>query len=92
MCFRSEGIQGIELVECPERTGLMSAHPCGGSSHSWVNPPYKGIPYQSAEQKADLEQIFGSVRNSGSLWIMLLDGSRRLVDYGQKTGSSSAFV
>nr|WP_231888562.1 DNA methyltransferase [Acetobacter malorum] len=56
------------------------------------NPPYKGSTYQSAEQKADLEQIFGQRTKSWKSLDYVAGWFMKAADYGQKTGSSSAFV
>ena len=64
----------------------------GGETYICGNPPYRGSTWQSAEQKADLEQIFkGRVRQWKSLdyvagWFL------KAADYGTKTKSVSAFV
>ncbi|GAA09398.1 DNA methylase [Acetobacter tropicalis NBRC 101654] len=56
------------------------------------NPPYKGSQWQSAEQKADLEQIFGQRTKSWKSLDYVAGWFMKAADYGQKTGSSSAFV
>ncbi len=64
----------------------------GGETYICGNPPYRGSTWQSAEQKADLKQIFEDrVRKWKSLdyvagWFL------KAADYGTKTKSVAAFV
>ncbi|WNM07283.1 DNA methyltransferase (plasmid) [Komagataeibacter nataicola] len=69
---------------CPPQKG-SETYICG-------NPPYKGSTWQSAEQKADLEQIFGQRTKSWKSLDYVAGWFMKAADYGQKTGSSSAFV
>ncbi|RBM04903.1 class I SAM-dependent DNA methyltransferase [Novacetimonas cocois] len=69
---------------CPPQEG-SETYICG-------NPPYKGSQWQSAEQKADLEQIFGQRTKSWKSLDYVAGWFMKAADYGQKTGSSSAFV
>lgn len=64
----------------------------GGETYICGNPPYLGSTWQTEEQKADLESIFGKrTKNWKSLdyvagWFM------KAADYGTKTQCASAFV
>ncbi|NKF94889.1 class I SAM-dependent DNA methyltransferase [Ralstonia solanacearum] len=64
----------------------------GGETYICGNPPYLGSTWQTEEQKADLEAIFGKrVKNWKSLdyvagWFM------KAADYGTKTKAAAAFV
>ncbi|GAB31784.1 lactate dehydrogenase [Acetobacter pasteurianus] len=69
---------------CPPQKG-SETYICG-------NPPYKGSTWQSAEQKADLEQIFGKRAKSWKSLDYVAGWFMKAADYGQRTGSSSAFV
>ncbi|GLH28092.1 lactate dehydrogenase [Acetobacter pasteurianus] len=69
---------------CPPQAG-SETYICG-------NPPYKGSTWQSAEQKADLEKIFGQCTKSWKSLDYVAGWFMKAVEYGQKTGSSSAFV
>lgn len=69
---------------CPPQKGYET-YICG-------NPPYKGSTWQSAEQKADLAQIFGQRTKSWKSLDYVAGWFMKAADYGQKTGSSSAFV
>ena len=64
----------------------------GGETYICGNPPYRGSQWQTAEQKADLRNIFdGRTKNWRSLdyvagWFM------KAADYGVHTTAVSAFV
>ncbi|WP_199798628.1 DNA methyltransferase, partial [Acetobacter pasteurianus] len=67
-------------------------HQDGLETYICGNPPYKGSTYQSGDQKADLEQIFGRRTKSWKSLDYVAGWFMKAADYGQKTGSSSAFV
>lgn len=64
----------------------------GGETYICGNPPYLGSTWQTDEQKADLESIFGKrAKNWKSLdyvagWFM------KAADYGTQTQATAAFV
>ncbi len=64
----------------------------GGETYICGNPPYLGSTWQTDEQKADLQAIFGNrTKNWKSLdyvagWFM------KAADYGTKTNAAAAFV
>ncbi|OZA45388.1 DNA methyltransferase [Polaromonas sp. 17-63-33] len=64
----------------------------GGETYICGNPPYLGSTWQTDEQKADLQAIFGNrTKNWKSLdyvagWFM------KAADYGTKTDAAAAFV
>ncbi|MEC5218337.1 hypothetical protein RCH09_003306 [Actimicrobium sp. GrIS 1.19] len=64
----------------------------GGETYICGNPPYLGSTWQTAEQKAELEIIFGKrAKNWKSLdyvagWFM------KAADYGTRTKATAAFV
>lgn len=64
----------------------------GGETYICGNPPYQGVKYQSAEQKADLETVFGGyAKNWKSLdfvaaWVL------KAAQYGIAADSDAAFV
>ena len=64
----------------------------GGETYICGNPPYRGSQWQTAEQKADLEEVFtGRTTKWRSLdyvagWFM------KAADYGVHTPATSAFV
>src|SRR5690606_31109705 len=64
----------------------------GGETYICGNPPYLGSTWQTAEQKADIEAIFGRrTKNWKSLdyvagWFM------KAADYGMHARSTAAFV
>lgn len=80
------------LFETPLNQAQIDFANEGGETFICGNPPYLGSTWQSAEQKADLESIFGKrVRNWKSLdyvagWFM------KAADYSRYTPSTAAFV
>jgi hypothetical protein len=64
----------------------------GGETYICGNPPYLGSTWQTAEQKAEIRQIFeGRTKTWGSLdyvagWFM------KAADYGTNTQASASFV
>lgn len=85
-------IQADDLFGTPPDQAQIDFENEGGETYICGNPPYLGSTWQSAEQKADLESIFGThVKNWKSLdyvagWFM------KAADYGQHTPCSAAFV
>ncbi|TXI31901.1 MAG: class I SAM-dependent DNA methyltransferase [Aquipseudomonas alcaligenes] len=81
-----------DLFETPLEQAQIDFENEGGETYICGNPPYLGSTWQSAEQKADLEAIFGKrAKNWKSLdyvagWFM------KAADYGIHTKSSAAFV
>ncbi|HIZ51056.1 MAG TPA: lactate dehydrogenase [Candidatus Pseudomonas excrementavium] len=81
-----------DLFETPLDQAQIDFENEGGETFICGNPPYLGSTWQSAEQKADLESIFGKrVKNWKSLdyvagWFM------KAADYGRHTPSTAAFV
>lgn len=64
----------------------------GGETYICGNPPYLGSTRQSAEQKADLEAIFGRRTKSWKSLDYVSGWFVKAADYGQKTPTVSAFV
>lgn len=81
-----------DLFETPLDQAQIDFENEGGETFICGNPPYLGSTWQSAEQKADLESIFGKrVKNWKSLdyvagWFM------KAADYSRHTPSTAAFV
>lgn len=81
-----------DLFETPLEQAQIDFENEGGETYICGNPPYLGSTWQSDEQKADLEAIFGKrAKNWKSLdyvagWFM------KAADYGIHTKSSAAFV
>lgn len=81
-----------DLFEMPLDQAQIDFENEGGETFICGNPPYLGSTWQSAEQKADLEAIFGKrTKNWKSLdyvagWFM------KAADYSRHTPSTAAFV
>lgn len=81
-----------DLFETPLNQAQIDFENEGGETYICGNPPYLGSKWQSAEQKAELGEIFdGRVKNWKSLdyvagWFM------KAADYGKHTPASAAFV
>lgn len=85
-------LQGDDLFESPLDQAEIDFENEGGETYICGNPPYLGSTWQTAEQKSDLEAIFGKrAKNWKSLdyvagWFM------KAADYGMHTQSTAAFV
>lgn len=85
-------VQADDLFSTPLDQAEIDFENEGGETYICGNPPYLGSTWQSDEQKADLEAIFGRrTKNWKSLdyvagWLM------KASDYGMHTKSSAAFV
>ncbi len=81
-----------DLFETPLDQTEIDFENEGGETYICGNPPYLGSTWQTAEQKADLEAIFGRrTKNWKSLdyvagWFM------KAADYGTQTKATAAFV
>ena len=64
----------------------------GGETYICGNPPYLGSTWQDAEQKADLERIFGHRTKSWKLLDYVAGWFMKAADYGLHTPTVSAFV
>ncbi len=64
----------------------------GGETYICGNPPYLGSTWQSKEQKADLEKIFGHRTKSWKSLDYVAGWFMKAADYGKYTNSVSAFV
>lgn len=81
-----------DLFETPLDQAEIDFETDGGETYICGNPPYRGSTYQSGEQKADLERIFGHrIKGWKSLdyvagWFM------KAADYGRHAPCTTAFV
>lgn len=64
----------------------------GGETYICGNPPYLGSTWQSAEQKTDLEAIFGNRTKSWKSLDYVAGWFMKATDFGMHTKSSAAFV
>jgi hypothetical protein len=85
-------LQADDLFETPLDQAEIDFQNEGGETYICGNPPYLGSTWQSDEQKADLQAIFGKrTKNWKSLdyvagWFM------KAADYGTHTPTTAAFV
>ena len=64
----------------------------GGETYICGNPPYLGFTWQSDEQKAELEAIFGSRTKGWKSLDYVAGWFMKAADYGTQTNTVSAFV
>jgi hypothetical protein len=64
----------------------------GGETYICGNPPYLGSTWQDAEQKADLERIFGHRTKSWKSLDYVAGWFMKAADYGTQTNAAAAFV
>ena len=64
----------------------------GGETYICGNPPYLGSTWQSVEQKADLDAIFGHRTNSWKSLDYVAGWFMKAADYGTQTNAAAAFV
>ncbi len=64
----------------------------GGETYICGNPPYLGSTWQTAQQKADLEAIFGKRTKSWKSLDYVAGWFMKAADYGTMTKATAAFV
>ncbi len=64
----------------------------GGETYICGNPPYKGAREQTAEQKEDLESLFGGHINGWKSLDYVAGWFIKAADYGSTTDAATAFV
>jgi hypothetical protein len=64
----------------------------GGETYICGNPPYLGSTWQNADQKAELERVFGHRTNSWKSLDYVAGWFMKAADYGSRTNASAAFV
>lgn len=64
----------------------------GGETYICGNPPYLGSTWQTAEQKSDLEAIFGYRAKSWKSLDYVAGWFMKAADFGTKTNAAAAFV
>lgn len=64
----------------------------GGETYLCGNPPYLGFTWQSAEQKSELQAIFGGRTKSWKSLDYVSGWFMKAADYGMQTNSVAAFV
>jgi hypothetical protein len=83
---------GNDLFSMPVNQAQIDFENEGGETYICGNPPYKGSKWQTAEQKDDLEQIFGHRTKSWKSLDYVAGWFMKAADYATHTGAASAFV
>ncbi len=81
-----------DLLQTPLDQAEIDFENEGGETYICGNPPYVGSTWQSANQKADLEQIFGHRTHTWKSLDYVSGWFMKAVDYGNQSRSSAAFV
>jgi hypothetical protein len=85
-------IQAEDLFETPLNQAQIDFENEGGETYICGNPPYLGFTWQSAEQKSDLEAIFGNRCKSWKSLDYVAGWFMKAADYGLRTNFKAAFV
>ena len=81
-----------DLFETPMDQSEIDFENEGGETYICGNPPYIGSTWQSAEQKADLKQIFGDVTKNWKSLDYVSGWFMKAANYAKHTIAKSAFV
>lgn len=85
-------MQGDDLFNTPLDQAQIDFENEGGETYICGNPPYLGSTWQDAEQKADLERIFGHRTKSWKSLDYVAGWFMKAADYGLQTPTVAAFV
>ncbi|MEO1965528.1 DNA methyltransferase [Hyphomonas sp.] len=81
-----------DLFETPLDQSQIDFENEGGETYICGNPPYLGSTWQSAEQKAELEDIFDGRVTGWKLLDYVSGWFMKAADYGRRTKTAAAFV
>ena len=81
-----------DLFHSPLNQAEIDFENVGGETYICGNPPYLGSTWQSAEQKSDLESIFGHRAKKWKSLDYVAGWFMKAADYGVTTRALSAFV
>lgn len=84
--------RGDDLFSTPLDQAQIDFENEGGETYICGNPPYLGSKWQTDEQKAELEAIFGSRTKSWKSLDYVAGWVMKAADYGIHTNTVSAFV
>lgn len=85
-------LRADDLFETPLDQAEIDFKNEGGETYICGNPPYLGSKWQSAAQKTELKDIFGT-RTKGSKSLDYVAGwFMKAADYGTQTSTAAAFV
>lgn len=85
-------VHGDDLFNTPLDQTEIDFENEGGETYICGNPPYLGSTWQDAEQKADLERIFGHRTKSWKSLDYVAGWFMKAADYGTQTSAMAAFV
>jgi hypothetical protein len=85
-------VQGDDLFNTPLDQKEIDFENEGGETYICGNPPYLGSTWQTGEQKADLQSIFGSRTNNWKSLDYVAGWFMKAADYGVHTPTTAAFV
>ena len=85
-------VQADDLFGTPLNQTEIDFENEGGETYICGNPPYLGSTWQDAEQKADLERIFGHRTKSWKSLDYVAGWFMKAADYGTQTSAAAAFV
>ena len=83
---------GDDLFSAPLNQAQIDFKNEGGETYICGNPPYLGSKWQSSDQKAELEAIFGSRTKSWKSLDYVAGWFLKAADYGVHTNSATALV
>ena len=81
-----------DLFQKPQSQEQIDFENEAGETYICGNPPYLGSTWQSKEQKADLESIFGKLTKSWKSLDYVAGWFMKAALYNSKSNSASAFV
>jgi len=85
-------MHGDDLFSTPLDQPEIDFENEGGETYISGNPPYLGSTWQTADQKSDLQAIFGHVTNSWKSLDYVAGWFMKAADYGTNTNAAAAFV
>jgi hypothetical protein len=85
-------VNANDLFQTPLNQAEIDFENEGGETYLCGNPPYLGSTWQSADQKADLQRIFGSHASNWRSLDYVAAWFMRAAEFGLKSQSAAAFV
>jgi restriction-modification enzyme MmeI-like protein len=81
-----------DLLHTPLDQTQIDFENAGGETYICGNPPYRGFTWQTAEQKSELQAIFGRCTSSWKSLDYVAGWFLKAADYGTQTLAVAAFV
>jgi len=85
-------LAGDDLFSTPLDQSEIDFANAGGETYICGNPPYLGSTWQSADQKSDLQSIFGGRTKNWKALDYVAGWFMKAADYGEHTEATAAFV